>query len=1035
MNKFSLTAMAAFILLLGFSQSPEPFQPASPGNQAKQAESADYAQGQLLVRFRPGVAPDRARHLLDQQNATQIRNIPNLEVKVLHLPPSMTVEQAITTFQRIPEVEFAEPNYILHAVQTTGDWQDNQWAPQKLQAPEAWQQIPNPYPAIIAIVDTGVDYRHSQLQPNLWTNQAERDGSPGIDDDQNGYIDDLHGWDFANNDNIPLDDHFHGTHVAGIAAATTTSNMTGICPFCRVMPVKVLGADGSGTLDVVASGITYAADQGAQVINMSLGGSAGAATLQQAVDYAWTRGVVVVAAAGNDGVDARLYPAAYSNAIAVASTNSKDFRSCFSNYGNYTDPYVSVASPGESIYSTTPLDASGNDTYGTYSGTSMATPHVSGLAGLLFAQNPQRTNADVREIIEATTNDLGPLGADPFFGTGRINAYRAVSDLRDPTAPPEGTFSASVSASGYAHARKLVRDPSGVLHMIWHTQDRNGYRIQYATSSDDGTTWAVQPDVFSSPFETYHPALATDGSYLFAAIPSKTGASTDSLYAILFTRKALKGSSWSTPVQIMGGSYNAVRPDLYLDPSNGRLHLVASSLDDSPYLSYSNSDDLGQAWGPVRSINPSITSSNTRYATVYAYGANVMIAARTVVPSLFTYYYLNTVRSTDGGATWFDQTQISSYMAFTTGEYGVSLAGVANRIYMAYEVAGNLYFRRNDGSGWSNYLQLESSGQWPSITQAEDGQAWMIWDLDGSLLMRHYTGTTWEPAETVLSGTGLNKAHYPNLKLGTTGDRVEWVYTACSGAPFRLDLAGIPLAPSVPPSPTVTDTPTFTPTTEVPTDTPTPTGTATSTPTDTPTPTATDTPTPTDTATATSEPTDTPAPPQDFDTGWKYPGSEVAGPGGDGDGFEISPTYAFQEDGLFAIDNDSGTNTDTDCSSSGKDSHDFAGFNFDIPLGANITGLEVQLDARADASNGSPKMCVQLLPNGSSNWLMARVSPSLQKKTRIYSLGGPGDTWGLIWDPVSLSDPGFRVRIINIARSTDRDFFLDSVAVRVYYQN
>jgi thermitase len=142
--------------------------------------------------------------------------------------------------------------------------------------------------------------------------------------------------------------------VAGTAAAAATDNsagMVGICPRCRLMPVKVMDASGSGSLDQVANGITYAADNGARVINLSLGGGAGTATLQSAVDYAWNRGLVVVAAAGNNGTDSRLYPAAYPNVIAVASSERNDYHSCFSNFG--TD-YVSIAAPGEAIYSTTP---------------------------------------------------------------------------------------------------------------------------------------------------------------------------------------------------------------------------------------------------------------------------------------------------------------------------------------------------------------------------------------------------------------------------------------------------------------------------------------------------------------------------------------------------------------------------------------------------------------------------------------------------------------------------------------------------------
>jgi hypothetical protein len=150
-----------------------------------------------------------------------------------------------------------------------------------------------------------------------------------------------------------------------------------------------------------------------------------------------------------------------------------------------------------------------------------------------------------------------------------------------------------------------------------------------------------------------------------------------------------------------------------------------------------------------------------------------------------TYFYLHTTRSIDYGVNWIDWTQISSYQALTTGEYGVSLAGVGDRVYMGYEVGSNIYFRRYDGAGWSNYVPLDTEDQnilykWPSITQAEDGQAWMMYELDKELYMQHYDGSNWEAEESLGQGT------YANLKLGTQGNQVEWLYTSCNGSPFDL---------------------------------------------------------------------------------------------------------------------------------------------------------------------------------------------------------------------------------------------------------
>jgi len=553
---------------------------------------------------------------------------------------------------------------------------------------------------------------------------------------------------------------------------------------------------------------------------------------------------------GYDGTNTRVYPAGYTNAMAIASTNEADYRSCFSNFGA---GYISVAAPGELI-----LAAQPNQGYGTFSGTSLSTPHVSGLGGLLFSQDPARTNAAVRSLIETTTVDLGLVGIDAYFGHGRINAYRAVQGTTSPTTPPTGLFSDDSTASGYAHARKLARDASGTLHLVWHGWDAGQYRVLYATSTDNGASWSAPQVVFASNAETFHPALAVDNTTAYVAFPSKVGSAN---YRVFFTRKPLSGGDWSTPVALMGGQYNAVRPDLYVDSSTGRLHLVASSFDDAPYVYYTSSGDGGATWGQVRQVNVDSTAlQKTRYAAVHANGLNVYVVGRTVEFTFFGLiprYRVVTIRSPDGGTTWNSLTELAVYDGWFTAEYGVSLAGAADRLYLGYEHSGGVYFRRSEGgTGWSAAENL-GAGKWPSVMQKDDGQAWLMWESGGSLFLRHYTGSTWDAAETVLAASGLNKGYYPNLKLGASGGRVEWAATHCSGAPYRLMVDGRAAGGDPPPSPTPTATFTTTPTS---TDTPTATASATptQTPTDTATPTPTNSPTPSPTATLTPTPTDTP---------------------------------------------------------------------------------------------------------------------------------------------------------------------------------
>jgi PKD repeat protein len=780
MDKKLITGICLVLVLTltttgALAQNPNPRAP-------EFLDLAEHVPGELLIRFSPGMTSTQAINNMAEMGVRHKREISALKVHVVKLPQGLSVEQAVERFSHRPGVDFVEPNYILQIEGVNQEEITDQWALDKIQALQAWSTFSEEQkiPITLATVDSGIDPNHNDLVDNMWSNSGEIPGN-GLDDDDNGYIDDNWGWDFVNNDNDPFDDNLHGTAVSSVMAGDYDGDgVAGICPWCKVMAVKVMSAGGTGTLDVVANGIVYATDAGARVINLSLAGIAGMETLESAVNYAWNQGVLVVAGAGNDGANAPMFPAGYANAMAIGSTDELDNHSCFSNYA---DNYISVAAPGENILVAVP-----NQGYGIGSGTSLSSPLVAGLGGLLLSQNPLRTNSQLKTLIENTAIDLSPPGVDTAFGYGRIDAFRAVTNDTSQVTPPDGLFSTSSTATGYAHARKLVRDSSGTLHIIWHTHEDTTYRVRHATSNDDGSSWKLEPDVFNSSIETYHPALASDGQNLYVAIPSRSDVGQP--YQILFTRKSIADGNWTAPESLMGGTFNTVRPDLYFDQTNGKLHLVASSLDDSPHIYYLSSGDLGASWtGPVVQVNPSTgttgADSSTRYATIHANGDNLLIAARTVNSSLFTYYYLHTVRSTDGGQTWFDQTKISSYFAFLTGEYGVSLAGVGDRVYMGYEVGSNLYFRYHNGTAWSDYETLElgdseNVNKWPSITQSDDGQAWLMFEVNGELFMRHYDGATWAAKELINSG------NYANLKLGTNGDRVEWVASQCNGAPFLV---------------------------------------------------------------------------------------------------------------------------------------------------------------------------------------------------------------------------------------------------------
>ncbi|MBD2384643.1 S8 family peptidase [Cylindrospermum sp. FACHB-282] len=264
-----------------------------------------------------------------------------------------------------------------------------------VKAPEAWEHGYTGKGVIVAVIDTGVDYNHEDLQNNIWTNSKEIAGN-GIDDDGNGYVDDVQGWNFVSNNNNTLDDNSHGTHVAGtIAGENNDIGVTGVAYDAKIMPVKVLNESGSGSYSAIAKGIRYAADNGANVINLSLGGSYSNNTLKTAIEYASSKGVIVVMAAGNDGASSPGYPAryAYNTGIAVGAVDEDNNLADFSNRSG-SQEITYVTAPGVDVYSSLP-----NNQYGTYSGTSMATPHVAGVVALMLSANPNLTQTQVRQII------------------------------------------------------------------------------------------------------------------------------------------------------------------------------------------------------------------------------------------------------------------------------------------------------------------------------------------------------------------------------------------------------------------------------------------------------------------------------------------------------------------------------------------------------------------------------------------------------------------------------------------------------------
>ena len=417
----------------------------------------------------PGNVPVRKAGKIVPQSALQ-------GIYRLRLDPDADVEQAASAYQADPSVLYAQPNYLMRdcglrnadcglkpqksailpkcevdnpkseirnpklSISPNDPRYADQWALPKLGWDRIFTHAQTFQEVLVAIVDSGVDYDHEDLVERIWINQAELDGIEGVDDDGNGYVDDIRGWDFTDaptlpgigdyvvRDNDPMDESGHGTHVAGIvgAASDNGKGIAGIAPNARLMCLRAglrLSIGGFLEDDDVASAIVYAADNGARVINMSWGDPRRSPLIRDVIRYAAHQGCVLVAAAGNEGSEALYYPAGLDETIAVSAIESGDNLASYANYGWNLD----VVAPGSNILSTKP-----DDQYGNLGGTSMATPHVSALAALILGENPDYTADEVKNLILHTAVDLGAPGWDPTFGAGRIDLPQALSSNLGP---------------------------------------------------------------------------------------------------------------------------------------------------------------------------------------------------------------------------------------------------------------------------------------------------------------------------------------------------------------------------------------------------------------------------------------------------------------------------------------------------------------------------------------------------------------------------------------------------------------------------
>lgn len=418
------------------------------------ARSTPFAPGMIIVGLKSDLSDARLSTGWRGEARADLTDMGVLFVQVPIGEESAMVERA----RQDPAVAFAELDYLASAdsrskvipsrrfvgAAPNDPGLGQQWGLNKIGASLVWKYSSGSPDILVAVLDSGIQLDHPDLAGQIWTSSGEIPANY-LDDDKNGKVDDVRGWHFYHRctvngctlgeDANVKDDYGHGTLISGVIAAKTNNGLgvAGIAGNSRILPVKVLDQYGNGWYSDIAAGIMYAANQGAKIINLSLGGDADSSVLRSAVDYARARGILVVAAAGNCGDTgincnpAINYPAAYDPVLAVGASDASDLRASFSDYGSQMD----LVAPGIDIYSTWNY---GN--YLTRSGTSLASPYVSGVAALLWAYDPSLSLTQLETLLSETAVDIHTPGKDIYTGWGRVSAVRAFSRLLGITIDP-----------------------------------------------------------------------------------------------------------------------------------------------------------------------------------------------------------------------------------------------------------------------------------------------------------------------------------------------------------------------------------------------------------------------------------------------------------------------------------------------------------------------------------------------------------------------------------------------------------------------
>jgi thermitase len=521
----------------GGSSNNEPA--VSPAGEGRHAES--FVPGRILLKFRAGTSDAHARGLLASYGARTASRISGIDVHVVELPQTAVEEHFVQTFSAIQEVEFAELDRILAPEEMTPNdpYYSNQWHLRKIAASTAWSNTTGSPSVIIAILDSGVDGSHPDLTSKL-----------------------VPGWNIYDNNPDTSDIQGHGTAVAGTTAAASNNGLgvASVAWGCKIMPVRISDPNGGGTLSNIASGLTWAADHGARVANISYQVTT-SLSVTSAANYFQSKGGVVAVSAGNSGT----FNSAGDNPsmLTVSGTDSNDVLASWSNTGNYVD----LAAPGVSIRTT---NRGGG--YGSWTGTSFSAPVVAGVAALVISANPSLTAPQVQDVLNQSADDLGTAGWDANYGWGRVNAERAVNLAlgyggSGDTTPPTASFispTAGATVSGTVTVEVLVNDNVGVTSLSLNV---DGASLGTDTSSPYSFQWDTKAATNGAHTLT---ATASDaaGNTSSTSITVTVGNYTDTTPPSVTITSPFEGAAASGNVSVYvnaADNVGVVRNELYVD--------------------------------------------------------------------------------------------------------------------------------------------------------------------------------------------------------------------------------------------------------------------------------------------------------------------------------------------------------------------------------------------------------------------------------------------------------------------------------------